>query len=106
MSTIGLYISYLLPILFLTIARLRGDTIRKGPFNLGKFGLPINIFCIIYLVFIILWLPFPPYMPVTAVNMNYGGPVIGLVIIFAILDWFVWGKRRFVPPADKVGFYD
>ena len=106
LSTLALYISYVFPIVFFALARFRGDHIPYGPFQLGRWGLPINLFSIVYGIFIIIWLPWPPFMPLTRVNMNYGGPVVGIVIIFALIDWFIWGKKRFAVPVEKVGAYE
>lgn len=102
LSTIALYISYVLPILFILLAKLRGDHITYGPFKLGKAGVFINAFSVIYGVFILIWLPFPPYLPVTAENMNYGGPIMGGVILLALLDWCISGRKRFVVPTENV----
>lgn len=102
LNTLALYISYMIPILFFIMAKLRGDLIPYGPFQLGRFGLPINIFALVYALFISIFLPFPPYVPVTAASMNYGGPVMGFVIIFAIVDWFITGRKRFQVPVDPV----
>ena len=101
LGTLALYISYIIPMIFFTLAKLRGDPIAFGPFRLGRFGLPINIFAIIYAVFIAIFLPFPPTVPVTAANMNYGGPVMGVVILFALLDWAISGRKRFKAPIGK-----
>ncbi len=103
LSSIALALSYVLPIIFFALARLRGDRIPFGPFRLGRMGLPINIVAIAYGLFILTWLPFPPYLPVTAANMNYSGPILGGIIIFALLDWFTGGKKRFQVPVDKSG---
>ena len=86
LSAIALYISYVLPIIFFALTKLRRDHIPYGPFHLGRWGLPINLFSIVYGIFVLIWLPFPPFMPVTALNMNYGGPVMGAVIVFALVD--------------------
>jgi len=80
------------------LAKLRGDDIPFGPFRLGRFGLPINIFAIVYAIFSAIFLPFPPDVPVTAANMNYGGPVI----LFAIFDWLISGRKRFKGPIERV----
>jgi hypothetical protein len=69
LSTIGLYLSYVMPVLFIIIAKLRGEHIVYGPFKLGALGLPINIFAVCYGVFVLIWLPFPPFLPVTGENM-------------------------------------
>lgn len=101
LSTIGLYLSYVLPILFIALAKIRGDNITYGPIRLGKFGLAINIFAVIYGTFMLIFLPFPPYMPATAQNMNYAGPILGFVLLFALSDWFISGRKRFQLPAEN-----
>ena len=63
----------------------------------------INVMALVYGVFICIFLPFPPYQPVTAKNMNYGGPVIAVVLAFAVGDWFFRGKGRFIGPIREVG---
>ena len=52
----------------------------------------INIFAICYGIFISIFLPFPSFQPVTWGNMNYGGPLLGAVIVFALCDWVVSGR--------------
>jgi choline transport protein len=63
--------------------------------------LTINIFAIVYAVFIIIFLPFPPIVPVTGKNMNYAGPIMGTVIIFAIVDYMTGGHKRFHAPLQR-----
>ena len=55
-STIGLYMSYILPILFFLLAKLRDpQSIRYGPFRLPHaLGLTTNIFAVAYGVFILI----------------------------------------------------
>ena len=100
LNTLALYISYILPILFLVIHKIRGQHIPYGPFKLPRgLGLPINIFAICYAIFIAIFLPWPPVVPVSAVTMNYGGPVMCAVILFALLDWVISGRKRFQVPV-------
>jgi choline transport protein len=102
LNTLALYISYIIPIIFFLLAKLRGDHIPYGPFRLGKFGLAINIFAICYALFIIIFLPFPPIVPVTGKNFNYAGPIMIAVILFAIGDYVVGGHKRFRAATDQV----
>jgi choline transport protein len=98
-STIGLYLSYILPVVFIILAKLRGDNVQYGPFKMGRwFGLAVNVFAVVYGIFVTIWLPFPPYLPVTSTNMNYAGPIIGGVLIFTLLDYIISGRKRFVTP--------
>lgn len=101
LSTLALYISYVIPITFMAIKRARGQHIPWGPFRLGKLGLPINIWAVIYGVYVIIFLPFPPTLPVTAVNMNYAGPVLGAAILFALVDYGFNGRKRWTGPGSS-----
>ncbi|KAH6677107.1 amino acid/polyamine transporter I [Halenospora varia] len=101
LPTIALYISYFIPILFLVIRKLQNRHPTYGPFKLGRWGLPINLFSLVFIVYILIFLPFPTMLPVTAVNMNYAGPLVAVVILIAIGDWFVSGKQRFEVPIAR-----
>jgi len=101
LTAIALHVSYILPITFILLKKIRRQEIDFGPFRLGKWGVPINIFSLVYLFFVITWMPFPTELPVTAANMNYAGPILLLVIIGAVLDWFISGHKRFRFPVAR-----
>lgn len=103
LQAMALCISYMPPITFLALRRIFGNAPRPGPFTMGRAGLVVNILALIYLIFIVIWMPFPQELPVTGSNMNYAGPIFGAVIIGALLDWVISGHKRFkVPAAPKV----
>ncbi|KJK60991.1 amino acid permease GABA permease [Aspergillus parasiticus SU-1] len=103
LATLGQYISYLIPIVFLLIKRIRApQEVRWGSFRLGIWGIPLNIFVIMYGIYIVIFLPFPPHYPVTAQNMNYAAPVFLAVVFFAIIDWFVRGHKCWQGPRIEV----
>lgn len=81
LNNLALYMSYLQIVGSFFIHKLRGHPITFGPFALGKWGYAINLYAIGFLIFIIIWLPFPPYLPVTGSNMNYSGPIFGFVLL-------------------------
>jgi choline transport protein len=99
LSSIGLHVSYVLPILFIMLRKIRGPSIAYGPFKLGRWGVPINMFALFYLIYVIIWMPFPTILPVTGPNMNYAGPILLAVIICGITDWFIGGHKRFEFPV-------
>ena len=103
---LALYISYFFPILFLCWRRLSTShptPIPWGPFRLGWAGPVINVAALCYIVFMLIWMPFPAFLPVDSVNMNYAGPITGAVILCAILDWCVSGRKRFQVPIARFG---
>lgn len=106
LSSLTLYISYMVPIIFLVIRKIRAPhSIPFGPWRIWGpmwVGLCVNIFGIIYGLYIIAFLPFPSTLPVTFVNMNYGGVVVGVVMLFALLDYVTFGRKRWLGPAKKL----
>jgi len=100
LASLALYASYLPPILFLLIRKLEGRHPKYGPFSLGRWGVPINIFALLYGGFIIIWIPFPTSLPVTRETMNYAGPVWLSCLLLALLDWFISGHKRLTLPDE------
>lgn len=100
LSSLALYSSYLLPVLFFLWRRLRGPPVKYGPFRLGWASLPINIYAAVWTIFAMVWIPFPQALPVTAVGMNYSSAVLAFVILLSVTDWFAGGRKRFVVPTE------
>ncbi|KAF2849473.1 amino acid transporter [Plenodomus tracheiphilus IPT5] len=101
LQAIGLHVSYFLPILFVLLRKLRGPPPPYGPFQMGVIGIPVNVFALIYLVFVVLWMPFPQVLPVTKDNMNYSGPIFGAVILGALSHWLVSARKTFKMPVIR-----
>jgi amino acid transporter len=100
LTTLALYVSYLIPISLLIIKRLRRETIEFGPWQLGKFGLAVNIYALVFGIFIIIFLPFPASVaqPLTMESMNYAGPVFLCVLLLALGDWMIRGRQHYKGP--------
>ncbi|KIX04956.1 uncharacterized protein Z518_05828 [Rhinocladiella mackenziei CBS 650.93] len=92
LSTFGLYQSYLLAIACMLYARFQGR-IEHGEWSLGRWGIPINIFAIIYSAYVMVFLVFPSFLPVDANTMNYALPINVFVLLISLVWWFVWGQR-------------
>jgi hypothetical protein len=94
-------ISYIIPIAFILQRKVRGPPIVYGPFSLGRWGIPINLVAVSYLLYIVTWMPFPILRPVTGENMNYAGPVFLVILLCALGDWFISGHKRFQVPVAR-----
>ncbi|KAF2007374.1 amino acid transporter [Amniculicola lignicola CBS 123094] len=104
LPALALYISYFFPILFIFFRRISPShptPVPWGPFKLGMYGPFINLGAMLYIVFIVIWMPFPTFLPVTGLNMNYAGPLIGAVIVGALCDWVISGRKRFQVPVAR-----
>ena len=93
LSTFGLYQSYSIAIACMLYARLSGR-FETAPWSLGRFGIPINVFALLYSAWVGLFMVFPNYLPITAAYMNYALPINALVWIFALGLWLGWGKKN------------
>lgn len=96
MAIIGMYLSYLLPIVYMVLfGRKRLSPSEYGPFKLGKVGgTVVNIVAIIWLIFAMIFSTFPSFQPVTAQNMNYSTVVLA--------GWVVGGAVYYLLVARKV----
>lgn len=61
--------------------------------DLGRFGLPINLFGVLFAIFTSVFFCFPPELPVTGSNMNYVSVVLGVVLVISSVTYLVQGKK-------------
>jgi amino acid transporter len=102
LSMVALCISYLIPIVFLTLRQLTGKHPKYGPWRLGRWSIPIKLGAMIYLVYIAIFVPFPTSLPVTAITMNYAAPIFLGAVLLALVDWVVRGRKIFEVPTTAV----
>lgn len=102
LSLIGQYTSYVLPISLMAMRRMGTKTVPYGPFRLGRWGLPINVFSIAYTIVLIVFMVLPPYQPVTAQNMNYASVVFGAVLLLCLFFWVFHGRQNYEGPVQEV----
>ncbi|KAK4913673.1 hypothetical protein LTR49_018007 [Elasticomyces elasticus] len=93
LSTFGLYQSYIIAIACMLHARLTGR-VQTAQWSLGRFGVPINIFALVYSAWLAIFMVFPNYLPITALNMNYALPINAAVWIVALITWFVYANKK------------
>ena len=70
-----------------------------GPWHIpGVLGIINNGFACLYILFVLFWDFWPPETPATPENMNYSCLVFGVVIGFAIVYYYVWGRQHYRGP--------
>ncbi|KAH8693058.1 amino acid/polyamine transporter I [Talaromyces proteolyticus] len=97
---ICMMLSYVVPIILFLGARNNLPDNRY--FNLGRFGAIFNVIAILWTIFIIVWLFFPLYLPVTALTMNYSIAVIAGVFTVSLINWFAYSRKVFKEPTGMV----
>ena len=89
-AVIALYISYGLPIVSRLFARSRGTDRERGPWNLGRFSLPVTIVAVAWIAFITVLFVLPPN--------DQAGVIMGSGTALMVLMWFASARRHFKGP--------
>ncbi|MGH9800089.1 MAG: amino acid permease, partial [Blastocatellia bacterium] len=85
-STIGLYLSYIIPVYL----HLRAGGVERGPWHLGRFSRTLNIVAILWVVFLCVVLSIPD-------NQRSGRSIAGVTLVLAVWYWLS-ERRRFKGP--------
>uniref|UniRef100_A0A060TJW4 ARAD1D49984p n=1 Tax=Blastobotrys adeninivorans TaxID=409370 RepID=A0A060TJW4_BLAAD len=99
-STIALTISYVIPILTVTIVGRKH--IPPGPFKLGRFGPFANWVSIIYCCITTVFFFFPGTPNPSGSDMNYAIAVFGVMLVVAIGFWFTKGRNTYLMTDDAI----
>jgi len=100
-ATIGLYISYGIPIL-IGLIYFREFNARKGPFNLGLASRPVAFVAVAWIGFITIIFCLPTTNPVTSQTLNYTVVAVGIIAVFSLGSWILWAHRWFVGPVREI----
>ena len=87
-STVGLYLSYIIPVYLLWRVRATPRDIARGPWHLGRFGPAINIVAMLWVIFLTIVLSLPD-------DMRAGKSILALTAVLAV--WYGLGERRRFP---------
>lgn len=100
-ATIGLYISYGIPIL-LGLIWHREFIAMKGPFNLRGFSRLVAFIAVGWILAITVIFVLPTANPVTSQTLNYTVVAVGIIAIGATSAWVFWARKWFTGPAAEV----
>ncbi|KAJ5788311.1 Amino acid/polyamine transporter I [Penicillium paradoxum] len=94
--TVIMIFSYAMPIFLRLIYGFKNTNLEMGPFTLGSWSLPINIFAACWSTYLIIFLCFPTRMPVNEVNMNYSPLIFGACLLITAVTWMAYGRRGYL----------
>ncbi|KAJ3530862.1 hypothetical protein NM688_g7652 [Phlebia brevispora] len=98
-ATIGLYISYGVPIALRVIHAKR---FTRGPFHLGPFSIPIGIISVCWIIFIAIAFILPTANPVNSQSLNYSIVAVGIVITYSVGFWVLSARKWFTGPIKQI----
>jgi amino acid permease (GABA permease) len=94
-AVIGLYIAYGIPILL----RLRaGSSFKPGPWQLGRWGRPVAIIAVLWIVFISILFVLPQAAPISITTFNYAVVAVAAVLLFSGGYWLLSARHWFTGP--------
>ncbi|RVX72561.1 hypothetical protein B0A52_03751 [Exophiala mesophila] len=69
------------------------------PFKLySPIGWLVNIVTVVFAIIVVIFYNFPVILPVVGSNMNYTSAVIGIMAIFAAINWFIHARKKYHGP--------
>ena len=80
MSTVGLYVAYIIPVFLGWRARKANVWTQRGPWHLGPYSNVVNFAAVVWTVFICVILVMPP-------NQLAGKTMLGVVVLLAVWYW-------------------
>ncbi|KAJ3843831.1 APC amino acid permease [Lentinula raphanica] len=98
-ATIGLYISYAIPIALRVIYHA---DFTRGPFHLGAFSFPVAITAVIWIAFISIVFILPQENPVDSQTLNYAIVAVGIVVTYSVGYWLISARRWFAGPVKQI----
>ncbi|KAL8849400.1 MAG: hypothetical protein Q9221_005638 [Calogaya cf. arnoldii] len=101
LGTVALLASYMLSIGSITLLRLTSQPLLPSYFSLGKYGLPINVAALMFLVLAFVMIFFPPGRTPVVESMNWSSVIFGGVLVLS-LGYYARARGRYVGPVELV----
>ncbi|RAK71155.1 amino acid transporter [Aspergillus fijiensis CBS 313.89] len=97
LCSIALDWSYCIPIL----CKLFFGKFKRGPWHMGKLSPFVNAWACLWTLFVSIIFVLPTARPVTSENMNYACVFLVFVLLFALVYWYISGKKFYHGPITE-----
>ncbi|OJJ44547.1 hypothetical protein ASPZODRAFT_18125 [Penicilliopsis zonata CBS 506.65] len=94
--------SYIITVACVALKRIRGQPLPPRRWSLGRWGLPINLGAVAFLIPEFIFVMFPLYSTVTLQTMNWSSLMYGGMLIFSVTYYFIYGRKNYIPPIALV----
>lgn len=79
------------------------DRLVWGPWRIpGVLGIINNAYACGYMLVILVFSLFPPTTPTTLATMNYASLVTGILVLFSVFYYYVWGRKIYTGPVIEI----
>jgi choline transport protein len=101
--TVGAILSsYIISISCVALRKTRRQHLPPFRWSLGSAGLFYNIAAVVFLLVIYVFTSFPLANNPTASGMNWSSLVYGVIVLFAVVYFFVHGRKEYDGPVVLV----
>jgi len=84
------------------LKRWRKEKLLPRRFSLGRFGLAINLFSVLFLILVFVMCFFPPVPDPSPTEMNWSIIMYGGVMLLSLVYYAFKGRRVYVGPVEYV----
>jgi choline transport protein len=99
LNLVAFLVTYLLSIGCVLWKRLQHEPLPPAKFSLGRWGVPVNIFAVLYSTLAIILSCFPVSLPVDALTANWAPAIMGAVLLIALVSYVLQGRRIYEGPV-------
>jgi len=78
------------------------ETLPPAKFSLGRWGVPVNAWAVMWSFYAFFWGFWPQSTPVTAGGMNWAGPIFVATILLALVYFQFRAKHHYFGPVVEV----
>ncbi|KAI4192638.1 MAG: hypothetical protein LQ346_004218 [Caloplaca aetnensis] len=94
--------SYIISISCILLKRCRGEVLRSRRWSLGRWGGPVNLAAVIFLLLFYFFSFWPLFAETTAATMNWSVAIYGAVVVFAVTYYYAYGRHVYDGPVVLV----
>lgn len=102
LTTVAILTSYICSIGCIIWRRWTNQPLLPSKFELGKWGLAVNIASEVFLVFFLVGTFFPPTPMPDAETMNWSIVIYAATILFSVVYYFFYGRHTYAGPVEYV----
>ncbi|THW81708.1 amino acid transporter [Aureobasidium pullulans] len=102
----SLMITYVVSIGCVLYRRLTNpDSLPKCRWSLGRWGIPINTFAVVYSGFVFFWMFWPQTTSHAAADFNWSVLMFMVILVIAVIDWVFRARKTYTGPVVLVEGY-
>ncbi|KAK5713377.1 hypothetical protein LTR17_017622 [Elasticomyces elasticus] len=103
LQLIALMATYATSIACVLFKRMKGEhNLPSAQWSLGRSGKAINTVALVYSIYLVFWIGWPPVKEVTAVDFNWSTPMFGAIFLFSLVFYYTYGRKVYKGPVTLV----